>query len=183
MGNGQWSVHHTLSLMLLPPQEDSSTLHLLQWGIPLSGDNLPLSYPMWVLSTSCNSSLTAPAVLHGVTSPASNPNPAWVHVFQQDPMPCQEPDPVWNSHRIAASFWYICRSSTGCRLISTPPHTSTSCRDSASSWQSAPWAAKKSLLLCLEHLILLLGQWLGVCRAISLIFSHSSVTAAIVVLQ
>jgi len=53
---GLWSVHHTLSLPLLPLH----SLPLLQRGVPPMGDSPPQTGPTWVLPTGCHSSQTAP---------------------------------------------------------------------------------------------------------------------------
>ena len=59
-GDREWdlqSVHHTLSLPLLPPH----ALPLLQCGVPPMGDSSSQTSPMWVLPTGCSSSWTGPA--------------------------------------------------------------------------------------------------------------------------
>lgn len=99
------TVHHTLSLTLLPLKEEDSSLSSPDpVGNPSLRRQSSTILPMWVLSTSYDSSLPAPAVLHGLTSLASKHDPAWIHVFLQDHRSCQNPDPVWDSHSIAASL-------------------------------------------------------------------------------
>lgn len=51
-----WSVHHTLSLLLLAPH----TPHLLRCGVPSTGYSPSQTSPTQILLTGCSSSWTAP---------------------------------------------------------------------------------------------------------------------------
>jgi len=67
---GLWSVHHTLSVLLLPPH----SFPLLQHGVLPTGDSSPQTPPTWVLPTGCSPSGTG----------CSSVGPPWGH------KPCQQ---------------------------------------------------------------------------------------------
>ena len=81
------------------------------------GYSPPQTSPMWVLPISCSCSQTVPVWVHSwgavfqeqtapvwvpcrVTSPASKPAPACASLFPQVHRFCQDPTPVWASHRL-----------------------------------------------------------------------------------
>lgn len=177
-GDREWglpSVHHMLSLLLLPPQGKDSS-----WSspAPLSGPsqqrqfsknffNISPSHglsslqtaPEWVLSTACS-----PLGL----GCSSNGSPAGSTVLPENLLQCglflprgqkssQEPAAAQSSHGVTSffqAFTFSSRgSSMGCRWISATLWISMGFTGTpASSW-SGPWAAGESLLQHLEHLL------------------------------
>jgi len=86
-------------------------------------------------------------VPHGVTSPASKPDPAWAPLSPWGHRFCQEPAPARVPHEFTASFGHPLAPVWG------PPWAAGG--QPASPW-SSPWAAGESLLRRLEHLLPLL---------------------------
>lgn len=168
--------------MLLPPEEENSSYSS--------------SYPVGNPSVRRQSStilssvnpfhklwLTSPAVLHGVINPASKPDSAWIHVFLHDHRSCRVPESsvgftqdcsfllvhlhpsqvlhrlqmnlcsTMDLHRLKGHSCLTTVCTMGCREI---------CSSAWSTWSSS------------------FTSNLGVCKVISLAYSHSSVTAAIV---
>ena len=122
------------------------TLPLLQRGVP---------------STGCSSSRTAPVwVPCGVTSPGQKTCSSTGFPQGHSLLHMQPPALVWGRPRAAGGYL----------LHRGPPWAAGG--QPASPW-SSPWAAGESLLRCLEHLLPSFTD-LGVCRAVSLTCSHSS---------
>jgi len=97
---------------------------------------------------------------------------------------CQEPAPAQAPQGVTDSFghpptprWGPPRAAGGDLLRCGPPWAAGG--QPAPPW-SAPRAAGKSLLRCLRHLLPSFCTDLGVCRVISLTYSHSSLLAAVV---
>ena len=148
------SVHHTLSLLLLPPQgEDSShSSPAPAWG-PSHGRQSSMNFssvsPSHRLQffTNCTSvgpfhevqSFRNRLLQHG--SPAGSqvlPANLLQHglLYPWGHRSCQEPAPAWASHRVTASFGHPPALawgplSRGCRWISAPLWTSMGCRGTA----------------------------------------------------
>ena len=121
-GMGLWSVHHMLSLLLLPPH----TLPLLQSRVHPTGDILPWNSPAWVLLMGCSSSQTVPAwVLSTGCSPSGADWPTGSQVLPANLLQCG-PQPC-----AVTSTCSCMGSSTGCRWISAPLWTSMGCRGTA----------------------------------------------------
>ena len=126
---GLWSVHHMLSLLLLPPQgRIPHTPPLLLCGIPPMGDSPPRTASMWVPPTGCNSPQTAPVwVSHGLTSPVSKPAPAWAPLstgLQVLPGACSSVGFPWGHSLLQASSapeWGPPRARGGYLLHLGPP--------------------------------------------------------------
>jgi len=171
---GLWSVHHTLSLPLLPPQgEDSSHSALAPaWG-SIHGTQFSTNFSNMSPSLGRQSFTNCPSMgpFHRVQSfrnrllqresPTESPAlPAnllqrgvlspWLH------RSCQEPASVQAPHRVTAFFghthlfWHGVLPGLHCG----PPWTAGG--QPASPWSSSWAAEEKSLLLCLEHLLPLL---------------------------
>lgn len=66
------------------------------------------------------------------------------------------------------------KSLLGCRWITVPPWSFTDRRGPAASPRSVPWAAEKPLLWHQQHLLPSFLTDLGVCRAVSFTYLHSS---------
>ncbi|KAM9591171.1 uncharacterized protein ACIBXB_006070 [Morphnus guianensis] len=124
-GTGNASVHHTLSLPLLPPQgQDSSLFPCSRVGsLPqetvlhelLQRGSFPRAAVLHELLQ--HGSFPQGAVLQeqiapvwvscGVTSPARKPASAWASLFPWVHRSFQEPAPAWASHGVTASFGRI----------------------------------------------------------------------------
>jgi len=163
---GLQSVHHTSSLLLLPPH----TLPLLQHA-PQTG---PSRGPTHWLQLSTNCSSMGP--FQGVQS------------FRNKLLQCGSPtgsqaQPAnllqcglsMGHSLLQASPCSGVGSSPGCRWGSAPPWSSTAAADSLPHHGLLHGCTAKSLLHCLEHLLPSSCTDCGLCRAVSLTYSHSSI--------
>jgi len=180
---GLWSVHHTLSLPLLPPQrEDSSTLcpcsslrslsretvlhKLLQReSFPQAAalHRLPQrgSFPQGAVPQE----QAAPAwVPHRVKSPASKPAPAWAPLSvgpQVLAAACSSTGSPWGHSFLQAStcsgIGSLPQATGGDLLHRRPPWTTSG--QPASPWSSSQAARENSLLQHLENVLPLPLHW------------------------
>jgi len=174
---GLQSVHHTLSLPLLPPQgRTPHTLPLLWHGLPLTEDSPPQASATGVLPTGRSSSQTAPlwvlprgAVLqeqaapawvpHGVTSPASNPAPAWAPLSAWGHRSCQDLAPARALHGVTAPFghirllWYGFLRGLQVEICSTMDLHGLAGAQPASPWSASRASGENSLLRHLGQLL------------------------------
>jgi len=125
-------------------------------------------------------------VFHGVTSPASKAGRCGL-ISPRGHRSWQEPAPVWPPHGVTASFGHppapVCGpqwAAGGDLLHHGPPWAAG--EQSASPGSSAR-AAGESLLWCLEHLLPSFCTDLGVCRVVSLAYSHSSLQLQLLLLR
>jgi len=197
---GSWSVHHTLSLPLLPPQgEDSSHSSPAPTRGPSHGrqflqrQSFPLASALYELPQ-CGSfpqgavlqEQAAPVwVTHGVTSPASKPALAWAPLSTSPqvlagacscaglPMGSQLPSGI---HLLWCGV-----PSMGYRLISAPPWTSMDCRGTVCLTRVSITSCKGRLSPPVSRAPPPLSFFtdLGVCRVVSFTSSHSSLSTAV----
>jgi len=172
---------HAVSAAPSSSGEDSSHSALLQHEVPVTGDSSPQTAPAWVVPTGCSPSGTGCSSVgpHGVKSPASKPALAWAPLSmgpQVQPGACSSTgSPRGHSFPQASTcsgVGSLPRAAGGYLLHHGPP------------WlQASPWSAARAagdpLLQCLEHLFPPFCTDLGVCRVVSLTYSHSSLSTAI----